>query len=172
MIVCPNYVDLFYNRHVLEGGEKQMSKKLKKFSASGFTLIELLIVIVIIGILAGVLLTVINPARQIAKANQAAMRANVEKACVALEACASSSELVAGCNTAALAGYLVTNGTPASSTYTHTVAGNVVTVLGTLPQFGGGTCGFSCSHDFTANAAAPSTKLNIPAADACLIGAF
>ncbi|MFH1955763.1 MAG: type II secretion system protein, partial [Patescibacteria group bacterium] len=50
---------------------------------SGFTLIELLIVIAIIGILAGVLIAVINPAQQRLKANQAVMRSSVSKACLA-----------------------------------------------------------------------------------------
>jgi prepilin-type N-terminal cleavage/methylation domain-containing protein len=61
-------------------------------SKKGFTLIELLIVIVIIGILAGVLLTVISPAKQQRKAKEASMRSNVEKMCLALHACGSSTE--------------------------------------------------------------------------------
>ena len=52
-------------------------------SRSGFTLIELLIVIVIIGILAGVVLSVINPAKQQRKAKEASLRSTVEKACLA-----------------------------------------------------------------------------------------
>ncbi len=60
-------------------------------SNSGFTLIELLIVIVIIGILAGVVLSVINPAKQQRKAKEASMRATVEKVCLALHACGSST---------------------------------------------------------------------------------
>ena len=46
---------------------------------SGFTLIELLIVIVIIGILAGVLIAVINPARQQNRARDANVIATINK---------------------------------------------------------------------------------------------
>lgn len=45
----------------------------------GFTLIELLIVIVIIGILASVLIAVINPARQQNRARNAAIRSSMQK---------------------------------------------------------------------------------------------
>jgi len=43
---------------------KKLIKKSFHRKEEGFTLIELLIVVVIIGILAGVLITVINPIRQ------------------------------------------------------------------------------------------------------------
>ena len=53
-------------------------KKLRT-SASGFTLIELLIVIVIIGILAGVLISVINPKAQQDKARDATVKSILNK---------------------------------------------------------------------------------------------
>ena len=56
----------------------------------GFTLIELLIVIVIIGVLAGITLAVINPARQIARSDQGVARGRVAKACLAYIACTGS----------------------------------------------------------------------------------
>ena len=56
----------------------------------GFTLIELLIVIVILGILSGVLLSVINPARQQQKANETVMRSNMDKLKMALLSCINS----------------------------------------------------------------------------------
>ncbi len=51
----------------------------------GFTLIELLIVIVIIGILAGVLIAVINPASQQTRARDAGVQASINKVALAVE---------------------------------------------------------------------------------------
>ncbi len=65
----------------------------------GFTLIELLIVIVIIGILSGVLLSVINPVRQQQKANETVMRSNLNKIKMALMACVNSTETPSKCAT-------------------------------------------------------------------------
>lgn len=58
--------------------------------SSGFTLIELLIVIAIIGILAAVVIAVINPAQQRRKAREAVAKSNIAKICQALVACQSS----------------------------------------------------------------------------------
>lgn len=57
----------------------------------GFTLIELLIVIVIIGILAGVVLAVLNPAQIIRRSRQSSARALLAKACYAYSACYNTS---------------------------------------------------------------------------------
>lgn len=67
-----------------------MEKKLAQKSyhiprTAGFTLIELLIVIVIIGILAGVLISVINPAAQQNKAKDANVKAAMSKVSLATE---------------------------------------------------------------------------------------
>lgn len=51
----------------------------------GFTLVELLIVIVIIGILAGVLITVINPQRQQNRARDAGVQATINKVALSTE---------------------------------------------------------------------------------------
>ena len=51
----------------------------------GFTLIELLIVIVIIGILAGVLIAIINPAQQQNRARDAGVQATINKVGLAVE---------------------------------------------------------------------------------------
>ncbi len=51
----------------------------------GFTLIELLIVIVIIGILAGVLIAIINPAQQQNRAKDAGVQATINKVGLAVE---------------------------------------------------------------------------------------
>ena len=53
-------------------------------NASGFTLIELLIVIVIIGILAGVLIAVIDPASQQNRARDANVQATINKIALAV----------------------------------------------------------------------------------------
>jgi len=54
-------------------------------SSKGFTLIELLIVIVIIGILAGVLIAVIDPTRQQNRARDAGVQATINKVALAAE---------------------------------------------------------------------------------------
>ncbi|HLC93679.1 MAG TPA: prepilin-type N-terminal cleavage/methylation domain-containing protein [Patescibacteria group bacterium] len=51
----------------------------RNFSQKGFTLIELLIVIIIIGILAGVLIAVINPGAQQNRARDGVVRATMNK---------------------------------------------------------------------------------------------
>lgn len=56
----------------------------------GFTLIELLLVIVIIGVLAGLVIAVINPTRQSGRAKEGTARSNMAKVCEALTACMSS----------------------------------------------------------------------------------
>jgi prepilin-type N-terminal cleavage/methylation domain-containing protein len=63
-----------------------MNKGLKK----GFTLIELLIVIVIIGILASVVLSILRPDLAQRRAREAVLRSNVTKACLALKTCGTS----------------------------------------------------------------------------------
>jgi len=111
----------------------------------GFTLIELLVVIGIIGILAGIVISVINPAQQRVKANQAVMRASVEKACLAAVACVQSSSTGVCTATAATVannvGITLTNGQPAGSAYTYTFAGGgVATIVGTI-----GACIVTCT---------------------------
>ena len=56
----------------------------------GFTLIELLIVIVIIGILAGVVLSVLNPAKAQRKSAESVLKATTEKLCLGLFSCAAT----------------------------------------------------------------------------------
>lgn len=63
-----------------KGGVEEMLK-----SSKGFTLIELLIVIVIIGILAGVLIAVIDPTKQQNRARDAGVQATINKAALAAE---------------------------------------------------------------------------------------
>jgi len=63
-----------------------------KKNNQGFTLIELLIVIVLIGILSGVLLSVIKPGAQRQKANETVMMSNMNKILMAVKACTSTSK--------------------------------------------------------------------------------
>ncbi len=68
-----------------------------KKNNQGFTLIELLIVIVLIGILSGVLLSVIQPGAQRERAQQAVMRENLDKLLMAVQACINSRSSVTVC---------------------------------------------------------------------------
>jgi len=115
---------------------------MKSINKKGFTLIELLIVIAIIGILAGVLIAVINPAQQRTKANQAVMRSSVSKACLAGVACVNASTTGTCTNiTFVDLGVTLTNGNPTGSVYAITAAGaNLATITGTM-----GTCVVTCT---------------------------
>lgn len=115
---------------------------MKRLTQSGFTLIELLIVIVILGILAGVVLAVINPTAQIQKANEAALKANAEKICMALQACANSSLDAMNCENATEIGYVAPT-VPTGATYALTApvaAGSTITMTSTL-----GACVGTCT---------------------------
>lgn len=109
----------------------------------GFTLIELLIVIAIIGILAAVILATIDPVKQRQRANEAVLKSQMEKVCLAREACKNSliSSTSTACDTSAGMGATVNNGTPSGSTYTFTA--------GSAPKanFGSGTCEIFCGTD-------------------------
>jgi prepilin-type N-terminal cleavage/methylation domain-containing protein len=58
---------------------------MRKYSEKGFTLIELLIVIVIIGILAGVLIALIDPAQQQNRARDAGVKAAMNKVVLSVQ---------------------------------------------------------------------------------------
>jgi len=72
-------------------------KKVARFS-NGFTLIELLIVIVIIGILAGVLIAVINPGQQQNRAKDANVKAAINKVALSTEGYVSAYGKVPNAN--------------------------------------------------------------------------
>lgn len=128
------------------------------FGRKGFTLIELLIVIVIIGILAGVVLVVLNPAKQQRKSAESVLAANTNKVCLALNSCAATTAIAANCSTLALIGAAdpgLNGGVPTGATYAPSSAGNVVTVTGSLIASGGSkggaggpACNYTCSFDF------------------------
>lgn len=62
---------------ILESLKNMSHTSPRSHRASGFTLIELLLVIAIIAILAAIVIIAINPARQLAQANNAQRRSNV-----------------------------------------------------------------------------------------------
>ncbi len=119
-----------------------------KNKSSAFTLIELLIVIVIIGILAGVVLAVINPAAQIQRSNQTSARGVIVKACLAYNSCLNANLVpgtgafdAASCDTAAEAGY-----TFPTNTYNGTYAPTgVATAVPSWTDSVTATCIITCT---------------------------
>jgi prepilin-type N-terminal cleavage/methylation domain-containing protein len=157
--------------------------KLKRirYSASGFTLIELLIVIVIIGILAGVLLTVIDPARQQRKAKETVLRATVEKGCLALHACGGTSTDANNCDDKTEIGVRAADGTPVGAAYyvsdaatpgdadsSANASTTATVVYRGLLTTGTDNCRFQCGYDFSSTGG-PS-QMVIPTGSTCLIG--
>lgn len=116
---------------------------------SAFTLIELLIVIVIIGILAGVILVVLNPAAQQRKSAESVLQANTNKLCLGLFSCAQTTYDPIKCNDMIKIGGIDPSGSPSTSIYDVSATGNVIYVTGTLPAGVGSSsvCEFSCSYD-------------------------
>lgn len=102
---------------------------------SGFTLIELLIVIAVIGILAAVLISVLDPGAQRTRANETVLRSNVDKLCLAWGACNSSSSTGAAtaCDTATELGVTLPT-VPTGATYSYT-SSRWQGVLGTCTVF-------------------------------------
>ncbi len=68
----------------------KLRKNLTTFQA-GFTLVELLIVIVIIGILAGVVISVLNPIQQQRRARDGAVKAQLDKMALSAKSLFASS---------------------------------------------------------------------------------
>ena len=123
----------------------------------GFTLIELLIVIVIIGILAGVVLSVLNPAQAQRKASESVLKANTEKLCLALFSCAATTSDARNCDADAASIGATAPTAPTSAAYTVSTAASAtaaVTVTGTLLAGVGSTssCVFTCVYNFSTGA--------------------
>lgn len=137
-----------------------------------FTLIELLIVIVIIGILAGIILAVLNPARQQRRAREAVLQSSVNKLCAGLMACASTTTDATDCDDATGLGVTVPS-VPTGAVYqisAAAAAGDTVTIDGTLDDNVGSAdaCVYTCSYNFgTAVAVSP---IEDTAAGNCIIG--
>lgn len=90
----------------------------KNSAQRGFTLIELLLVIVILGILAGTVITVINPAAQQDKAKEGVMKSNLDKIATAMNACASSRvDPYNKCDSIGEIGIVSPNGNPSGASY-------------------------------------------------------
>lgn len=84
----------------------------------GFTLIELMVVIVILTILAGTVLTVLNPGRMSDKAKEGVIKANTDKMAQAMMACAgSTTDPYNRCDEETETGINRPNGNPAGSWY-------------------------------------------------------
>jgi len=125
-------------------------KKMSDKRRTGFTLIELLIVIAIIGILAGVILAVIDPAKQRTRSQQGTARGLVSKACAAMEACNNATSN-GTCVTATVAELVpgfawptyVTANTISAATISATVSGCTIscdTATGVITLAGGASC--------------------------------
>ncbi|MDP2586078.1 MAG: prepilin-type N-terminal cleavage/methylation domain-containing protein [Candidatus Levybacteria bacterium] len=84
---------------------------LKRFSIQkGFTLIEILVVIAIIGVLAAVTLTAINPLKRIQQANDAGVKSDIAQIAQAMQAYYTSSSTTAAPYYPADVAALVTSG--------------------------------------------------------------
>ena len=129
-----------------------------------FTLVELLIVVVIIGILAGLVLSVIQPAVQQQRAREGVMRTQMSKVCGMAVACMSGQPSYNNMNCTTL-GQLGLVGAqnasiivlpPYNLSYTITTGGSSTTGTGTviigatLPST---TCNMTCtvSEDLSSN---------------------
>ena len=117
----------------------------------GFTLIELLLVIVIIGILAGVVLAIVKPTLQQGKATESVLKSNVNKMCLALFGCASTTTNEVLCDDIASIG-ITTPTQPKSAAYSVTLTNHIVTVDGAIKTKDSTTsCRYSCSYDFSSS---------------------
>jgi len=117
----------------------------------GFTLIELLVVIVVIGILAGVIIVVINPNLQQEKAKEGVIKGNVDKIGQALIACVSSNgDPGTNCDTFDKIGVIDPSNSPVDSTYQiipPAVLGTSIQALGTYTLSDGSICSLGINID-------------------------
>ena len=107
----------------------------------GFTLIELLIVIAVIGILAGIVLAVINPVQQRERAQEATGRSFLGKTCTALIGCINAST-TGTCST--VANEITAAALPTGVTWTAALPGSVTTANNIAVEVHT-TCTLTCS---------------------------
>lgn len=124
-----------------------------------FTLIELLIVIVIIGILAGVVLAVINPTVIIRRSQEGVLRSTVAKMCQGLFACAVSSSRVSECDSWNEIGVTLPADPGVQRHAMRPYSTTLVVVEGGIPRGNGSTnnCIIYCAYNFTTGQSLPPT---------------
>jgi prepilin-type N-terminal cleavage/methylation domain-containing protein len=75
----------FYIQNQLQNFQQAL-KRSRSLFGSGFTLIELLVVIAVIGVMAGAIITVVNPAEQLARGRDASRKSAVNQLGKSVEA--------------------------------------------------------------------------------------
>jgi prepilin-type N-terminal cleavage/methylation domain-containing protein len=144
-------------------------------SERGFTLIELLIVIVIISVLAGIVITVLDPARSKRKAEEAVMLANANKACLALFACAATTDDRADCVSAAgdwAGAGAIAPSKPDATVVTYSIGidpsnSDTAFVQAEHIDAAGGGCTLRCAFDF--GSYTPTDLVRTSADGTCLV---
>lgn len=128
--------------------------KKNPYGERGFTLIELLIVIVIIGILAGILISVINPAKQQLKARDGVLVATLNKIVLEIKAFANSD--VTGSGNYPTCNQLVNNlGNASACTAVGAAGGGTFTITGV--QSGAAAGALATFRYMPDNAASPQS---------------
>ena len=123
-------------------------------------------VFLILSMIAGMLLTVINPSSQMEKAKEAVMKTSTNKACLAEFGCAATNTKSTNCDTFDKIGFVVPSST-AGYNMVITNYGGIVTVSGTMRTQSGKTCTYNCRYDFDAQ---HSDNLSVVDPSACSLG--
>jgi len=129
-----------------------------------FTLIELLLVIVIIGVLAGVSLAIINPAVVMRRGQEGVLRSTVAKMCDGLVACGIASSSINECDEFAEIGVTLPTDARAQRHFIYKVDDPTVKFVGIgggLPPSSGNlrSCIFYCVYNFLTGAIIPLSQI-------------